>query len=336
MRLNDKALTFITGLVLLLGVGTFVHKGDELFGPKTSTTQIAKADITLDLKTDALPVHIEHSPVKMPDKIKAAALAPETAPISDFVLVRGNRAASVTSAPKTYNTVKIDPVPVDCTLTLSTKSLRGARVLLDVVAPCHKNKAVSITHAGLRFSEIIDDKGMITIIIPVLSDPATIEVSFADGTTKSISAPVKGLSSLQRTAIAWSGPANLQLRADESAFKASDNTLITAQNARSYKQSYLQGGGYLTTLGNKAVEGGKFIQIYSIEDPNDIFVDFQVVLQDISHLCGARITIDTVRYSAALGTELTSKNVSIRNCSAKNKNIVLKNMLRSLIVAERN
>ena|GEM_PF-2324295 len=337
MRLNDKALTFITGLVLLLGVGTFVHKGDELFAPKTSTTQIAKADTSGTVRTDAIPHGNKHISAQRPDVfVPAAVTPPKSPPISDFELVRSVQTASTSTAPETFGTLKIDPTQMDCSLSLSAKPLGGARIQLGVKAPCHRSKVITITHAGLRFNEVIDDNGEITITIPVLSDPANIEVSFADGTSKSITAAVKDLSSLQRTGIAWSGQANLQLNANEQFFDSSRDQQITKLNIRSYKRSYLQGGGYLTMLGNSDIENGKFVQIYSIESPNAVFVDFKVVLENPNHLCGTRFSISTVRYAANLGTQIASKNVSVKNCSADNQNIVLKNILRNLIVAQRN
>jgi hypothetical protein len=338
VRLNDKALTIATGLVLLLGVGTFVHKGDELFGPKTSTTQIAKAQVGPVVQTDALPDSYRRESIPAPDTTTVVASLPasKSSDISDFAFLRGTQTASVTPLSKPDTFLKIDPLQMECALNLSAKPLRGARVLLEVVAPCHKNKVVTISHAGLRFTEIVDDRGMISIIIPVLSDPANIEVSFADGVSKSISASAKDLSALQRIGIAWSGQADLQLQAVESSYNSTQNRHITALNAGSYKQAYLQGGGYLTTLGNKDIEGGKFIQIYSVEKPNDVFVDFQVVLDDPRNLCGTNLAIGTVRFDADLGAQIASKNVSVRNCSAENQTIVLKNMLRNLIVAQQN
>ena len=338
MRLNDKALTFITGLILLLGVGTFVHKGDELFASKTGTTQIAKADTDGTIRTDAIASHSnKNTPAQRPNAFASVVVTPsKPAPISGFELVRSVETASVSTAPETFGTLKIDPTQMDCSLSLSAKPLRGARIQLDVKAPCHRNNVITIAHAGLRFNEIVDDKGEITITIPVLSDPAKIEVSFADGASKSISTPVKDLSSLQRTGIAWSGRVNLQLNADEQAFNSSHNKQITKLNTRSYKRSYLQGGGYLTMLGNSDVENGKFVQIYSVENPNAVFIDFMVVLENPNQLCGTGFSISAVRYAANLGTQITSKNVSVKNCSADNQSIVLKNILRSLIVAQRN
>lgn len=342
MRINDKAITFVTGLVLLLGVGTFVHKGDELFAPKTNTIKVASADTGFLPTTDAISSPQLPAINQNPESLNIAKVLLPPIPdkagpdIAGFKHVRGAEMASVLVTPQKYDTLKIDPVQIDCALNLTAKPLRGARIKLELIAPCHKNKVATITHVGLRFNEIVNDRGMITIIIPVLSDPANIEVSFADGVSQSISTRVKDLSSAQRTIIAWSGRVDLQLHVNESGFDLAQNKQITPLNTRTHKESYLQGGGYLTTLGNSSVENGKFIQIYSIDNPDDMFVDFTVVLNNPNNLCGAKLSINTGQYTADLGAQFASKNVSVRNCSAENESIVLKNMLRNMIVAQRN
>jgi len=337
VRINDKAVTFVTGLVLLLGVGTFAHMGDELFAPRVNTTEIAKAEMDYIPTTDLTPGPQMPAIKQEPDTLNIAQILPDRATeISDFAFVRSVQSASVLVKPQVYGTFIIDPVQIDCSLSLSAKSLRGARIQLGLIAPCHKNKIATIMHAGLRFNEIVDNSGKISIIIPVLSDPANIEVSFADGTSKSITTPVKDLSSIQRTIIAWSGRNAIQLKVDETAYDSSQDKQISAQNARSYKESYVHGGGYLTSLGNIIIEDGNFIQVYSIDNPNDIFVDFSIVLDNPNNSCGGRFSLDTVQYTADMGAQSASNNISIRNCSTKNESIVLKNMLRNLIVAQRN
>jgi hypothetical protein len=332
VRLNDKALTIVTGLVLLLGVGTLAHKGDEFFAPKADHVEIAKADLSI---SDAPHNTYDFAPTQLPRPISTPVKIAPTV-ISDFKLVRSETTLPKAEIGNISNGANDQPIVLDCDLNLDAKSLRGARVLLEISAPCHKREIVLISHAGLRFNEIIGELGMISIIIPVLSDPANIEVSFADGVTKSISAPAKDLSTLQRTGIAWSGQSDLQLHADEHSFDASRNTQITSLAPRSYMQSYLQGGGYIITLGNKDIKSGHFVQMYSIESPSDIFVDFKVAIEHSNNRCGSPITVKTINQTAYLATQIVDKSVLLRNCSANNETIVLNNFLRNLKVAQRN
>jgi len=312
VRLNDKTLSIATALILLIGVGAMVQMGDKIFTPTSEQTQIAKADTGQGSITD-------------------------TALVSELAFVRGQaQPAAFPSRLKTTGTLKIDPLQTACGLTLTAKPLRGARIVLDIVAPCHTNKVVTISHAGLRFTEITDNAGRIHMIIPVLYDPANINVSFADGLAKSISVRAKDISSLQRTLIAWEGPVNLHLQVSETSYDATQNRKITTLNPRSYRQAYIKGGGYLTTLGNPDLENGKFIQVYSIENQGAAFVDFSIVLGNPSRQCGMGYSIDTMRYNPEYGVQSGRMKASVKNCSAKNQTIVLKNMLRSMIVAQRN
>ncbi len=86
------------------------------------------------------------------------------------------------------NSAKFNPVAIDCELDLITTSLQGLRVLLHITAPCHTDKHVTITHSSLRFNEVLNHEGVLKITIPILSNPAKIIVSLADGTVKEISA----------------------------------------------------------------------------------------------------------------------------------------------------
>ena len=126
------------------------------------------------------------------------------------------------------------------------------------------------------------------------------------------------------------------LKVGETAYDSSQDKQISAQNARSYKQSYLHGGGYLVSLGNIIIEDGNFIQVYSIDNPNGIFIDFSIVLDNPNNSCGEIFSLDTVQYTADVGVQSASNNILIRNCSTKNESIVLKNMLRNLTVTQRN
>jgi hypothetical protein len=328
-------LTIVTGLVLLLGVGTLAHKGDEFFAAKSDHIEIAKADIS---KTDTsfhtyspAPTQLQ-KPLSIPVVTKPQAVEA----ISDLKLVRSETSLPKTAVDTVAHSINDEPITLDCDLVLDAKPLRGARVLLEISAPCNKRETVLISHAGLRFNEIISDKGMISIIIPVLSDPANIEVSFTGGVSKSISTPTKDLSNYQRTGVAWSGQLDLQLHAHEISFNSANNNQITNLNNRSYKQSSMQRGGYITMLGNPVVEGGNFIQIYSIENPNDVFVDFKVSIDSPHNHCGTSLAIKTLHYTGELNAQIANKSVLIRDCSTKSETMVLNNFLRNLKVAQRN
>jgi len=102
--------------------------------------------------------------------------------------LRSNQTISAGQYTSKINSAKYSPVAIDCELDLTTTSLQGLRVLLHITAPCHTEKHVTITHSNLRFNEVLNHEGVLKITIPVLSNPAKIIVSLADGTVKEISA----------------------------------------------------------------------------------------------------------------------------------------------------
>ncbi|KAB7614597.1 hypothetical protein F9L33_08140 [Amylibacter sp. SFDW26] len=333
MRLNDKALTFVTGLVLILGVGTFVHKGDELFKPKQQNVQVAKADISSSIKTDAIASKYN---ISMPLESVVLPTKPELEFDTGIQLVRADKPASTEAFEKLKTVLDYKSVPVDCKVKLSAKSLRSARVQLSVTAPCHSNEIITISHAGLRFNEYVDGGGVIIITIPVLSNPAEIEVSFDDGTKKSITTQAHDLSSYTRTGIAWSGHNSLNLQVLETAYNTEKNLHLTADNKRSEEKSYFLGGGYLTALGNTAIPNGEFIHIYTADITQKKYVDFQLHMKKQSLVCQNNLELKTIHYASDTNVQIAKKSATINHCMNQSENIVLKNMLRNMIVAQRN
>ncbi len=336
MRLNDKAVTFVTGLVLILGVGFFVHKGEEIFSPKQKTIQIAKADTEIPTAANNTQSKID-TPI-LPLETVVYKPQPKLEIYNDIKLVRAEQKPNTGAFESSENVSDFQPIQLDCSVKLSAKSLRGARVHIDVSAPCHSNKVVTIKHAGLLFNEYIDDTGLISITIPVLSNPAQIDVSFADGVTKSITTPVKDLSSLQRNGIAWSGHKALNLHANEviNGFDDNQPAPVSMQNKRSYKEAFVLGGGYLTTLGNPNIPDGNLIQIYTSQIIENAYVDFEVYVANKGIGCQDNLKLKTLQYTPDTGAQIVSKAITINQCAEKSENIVLKNLLRNMIVAQQN
>ena len=116
MRLNDKALTFITGLVLILGVGTFVHKGDELFKSKENHTQIAKADTISSVKTDAIANKYNSG---IPIEAVVIPTAPKITFDQDIQLVRADKPATTEAFEKLKTVLDYKPLALDCSVKLT-------------------------------------------------------------------------------------------------------------------------------------------------------------------------------------------------------------------------
>lgn len=152
MRLNSKVLTIITGCALLAGVSGLGSIGDSW---RHSNTRL-----------DAY------------------------ATLEDISWVRSSNTPRPISNQNRANTELRTPLAFDCKIKLRADGLRDARVKLTILAPCREGEVIIISHSGLRFSEKITASGQLILTIPALSNPAKINVRFANGDEKSILAHV--------------------------------------------------------------------------------------------------------------------------------------------------
>lgn len=120
-----------------------------------------------------------------------------------------------------------------------------AMVTLTLAAPCHPGESLTITHAGLRFPARTDDRGGMTLTLPVLTTPAQVDLTLADGAVLTASAPISDLATVARTALLPIGTPGLHLRAAQ----VGTRPAITAANPG---QPDLATGGFLTLLGDSA------------------------------------------------------------------------------------
>ena len=112
------------------------------------------------------------------------------ATLEDISWVRSSNAPRPISNQNRVNIEPRAPLALDCKIRLRADGLRDARVKLTILAPCREGEIIIISHSGLRFSEKITASGQLTLTIPALSNPAKINVRFANGDEKSILAHV--------------------------------------------------------------------------------------------------------------------------------------------------
>lgn len=120
-----------------------------------------------------------------------------------------------------------------------------AMVTLTLTAPCHPGESLTISHTGLRFPARTDDRGGLTLTLPVLTAPARVDLTLADGTVLTASAPISDLATVARTALLPIGTPGMHLRAAP----AGTRPAISAANPG---QPDLATGGFLTLLGDSA------------------------------------------------------------------------------------
>ena len=114
-----------------------------------------------------------------------------------------------TMADREYNTFGL----VCAKPALSLVHLKPAMLGLALTAPCHPSEPVRISHAGMSFTGMTDDKGGYTATIPALAAKGEVSVHLDSGRDLTAARLVPDLGSVARIALATRGTTGLHLSA---------------------------------------------------------------------------------------------------------------------------
>ena len=114
-----------------------------------------------------------------------------------------------TLADREYDTYGIACAEPALTLT----PLKSAMLGMALTAPCHPNEIVRISHAGMAFAAMTDDRGSFSATIPALAAQGEVSVHLEHGRDLSASRLVPDLGSVSRVALSTRGTAGLHLNA---------------------------------------------------------------------------------------------------------------------------
>jgi hypothetical protein len=235
--------------------------------------------------------------------------------------------------------VKIKPVAaLSCSLDIRATPIFGARVTLKVSAPCHPNVAVTIKHGGLQFKERLDDDGTIELKIPAFAEYARFDVELADGLTSTVGAYISGLSALERVGVAWNGANDTFLHALENGAEMGEKGHVWRATPNSYAASRMNGGGYMTTLGDPSIEGAQLLQVYTLpKQPRKKaqIVDLQIETLRGAHACGQDIDLRVAQHRVNSGAAKSELSLTLPACGSDDTSLVLKNALKDMKVARK-
>ena len=336
MKLNDRTLTAITAICLAVGVGVagIFLRSDESASSSDAfvAAQIQQPEPSKIQQATDLPESISH--------IKPAPYSSFPTPNADWkkraAEPRTKVFASLTPSdqkppPVTQVSSRI-PAGI-CNVNLNATPKSAARVNLHIIARCHPGTVVTIEHASLRFREKLDSNGELSLIIPAFAEFAEFDITLRDGTKATTSAFIAGLSSLNRVGISWSGSIETFLHAHES--QASEDHVWHGQ-PRSFSQALLEGGGYLTQLGDPILENPVYTQIYSYPISGirqQKFVALSVEIRQQDNNCGDILKIQTARHNPQSGGSNARLLVNLPECGSMTDSLVLKNVVKDMRMA---
>ncbi len=275
-------------------------------------------------------------------ELKVLAKANELDKSTPIAVIGGTvRFASLPSMAPSTSISDISPtgasdLPVDaCNITLKASPKPAARVSLEVNARCHPNKVVTVEHANLRFRETLDANGELTVSIPAFSEFSLFSISLDGGINAMVGVYVAGLSSVDRVGISWSGRDDTFLHAFEGTNLQNGHRWRLSPG--SYRRSQMDGGGYLTLLGDPQLPNAELTQVYSRRKfQSNTFKFVSLTLETLrgDTDCGGTLSVMTARHTPEIGYSSTQNKIRLQDCNSTTGSLVLKNLVKDLRVAQ--
>lgn len=255
-------------------------------------------------------------------------------------LAKGRRIAALSSSINTGNQTDA-PTPSffqsSCDISLSALPETGAMVRLQLDAPCYRQQRITISHAGLEFSEITDLDGSYEVLIPVFERYAPFSVTFADG--NSVEAKTLGLSleGIHRVAISWRGGPGLHIHALEYGADFGEPGHVWAGATDAFANEARTDGGVLATFGNADVLNPHLAEVYTYPSYGavaDGAVRLIVEAEVTPKTCGTNISGKTLQFEDSGKISTTTVSLVMPECGDVGGFLVLNNLLQNMKIAQ--
>ncbi|WP_113911717.1 hypothetical protein [Roseovarius dicentrarchi] len=324
-------------LALALGAGHFMQLAKS---PKTAAaTPVAQqpdiaavrpapADGALDLKsiemTSATPTPPgdAQAPAGLPalpeGTVREAALGDATATMSD-ALPREVVAPSLT-----------------CDYALTADTAPGAMVALSLDAPCAKSERFTLHHNGLMFTQVTDEGGHASMLVPALASAAVFIAAFPNGEGAVASVDVESVDYYQRVVVQWQGNSGVQLHALEFDAEMGSDGHVWSGARRDVAAAADGNRGFMTLLGDADQPDALLAEVYTFPSRlkgRDGNVALSVEAEVTQGNCARDIEAQALQTQPGGTLRVQELTLAIPECDAVGDFLVLKNLLNDLTIA---
>lgn len=222
----------------------------------------------------------------------------------------------------------------ECETGFTAASAPAAIVSLTVESPCHAGELVEFSHDGLRVTERLDDRGLVHIDLPALSEEARFTVRFDDGSTSKAEIFMPTLAEYERIALVWKGVTGMGLHALEGGAAYDEPGHIHANNLGSAERAARGEGGFVTVAGS--IPGGWTADVYTY--PLALIdagrsPEVSVEAEILAEACEVPTEATLLRFSPRDGLGLSELFFGAPGCDAVGEFLVLKNLPQDLKIA---
>jgi len=226
------------------------------------------------------------------------------------------------------------PNNFECEVGFTAMAAPGAMVDLTLEAPCYREQMVDIFHAGLRFTEKLDENGLMQVTLPAMEENAFFNAFFTDGQTESTDVLMLTVKDYQRTALFWKAGAGFSLYALEDGSVYGGEGHVSPQTPFEPLRATAGEGGFLTLLGQG--KAGYQVAIYSYPEmlldthsAPEISVEAEVQAEN----CGREISATLTRSTDTGALEIAPLFLTVPGCETIGEYLVLKNLPQKQTIA---
>ncbi len=230
-----------------------------------------------------------------------------------------------------------EPAPnLACEYELTADTAPGAMVTLSLDARCAPGERFTLHHNGMMFTEVTDESGHATMLVPALARKAVFIVSFSNGEGAVASADVDSLGYYQRAAVQWQGNAGITLHALEFGAGFADDGHVWSDARRNVAAAADGDRGFLTRLGDAGQPDAFMAEIYTFPSQmagRDGDVALQVDAEVTALNCNRDIEAQALQVDDAGALKVQDLTLMMPKCDAIGDFLVLKNLLNDLTIA---
>ena len=217
----------------------------------------------------------------------------------------------------------------DCPINFDLVPQDGAMLGVTLVAPCHAEERVTLSHAGLTITAKTSVTGSLFTSIPALDMSGEVAVTFADGTQEQAAMPMPELVDLQRFAVQWSGDDSFALNAFRNGATYGEPGHLTAQPL-AMLDGVTEPGAAVVALGDATVPLPLLAEVYTL--PTDGTATMTIEAQVTAKTCGRELLGETLDSRGGTVT-VQDLSLSMPSCDTLGDFIVLNNPRGDLTLA---
>lgn len=222
-----------------------------------------------------------------------------------------------------------DLLTEDCPIHLDLVPQDGAMLGITLVAPCHADERLTLSHAGLMVTAQTTATGSLFTSLPALDMAGKVTVTFADKTTEDAMMPMPELQDLQRFVVQWSADDRFSLNAFREGATYGEPGHLTAQPL-AMLDGITEPGAAVVALGDPTVPLPLLAEVYTL--PTEGKATLTVEAQVTAQTCGREL-LGEMLDSRGGKVSVQDLSFAMPDCDALGDFIVLNNPRSDLTLA---